>query len=215
MKKILFVLSLFVFVTACKQDKKEVIKDITFSGKIENAKGDSLMIRKDDTTQKFAIAEDGSFSGTVNGGSGFYQMRYKRKRANLYFDQGQETIMNTNFEAFDSTLVFTGTGAAVNNYLKSKGDLADEFSNEIPMKDLYSMDEDAFQEKINAYEKRMLNHLNSANLPEAFSAMQAKNIGFEVINNKVNFESYHQYFAKDEEFKVSDTYNAQFDNLGL
>ena len=45
MKKILLSLSVFIFLFACKPAEVEVI-DISLSGKIENATGDTLMLRK-------------------------------------------------------------------------------------------------------------------------------------------------------------------------
>jgi thiol-disulfide isomerase/thioredoxin len=214
MKKILLSLSVFIFMFACKPAEIEVV-DISLSGKIENATGDTLMLRKNGEVEKFGLAEDGTFSGTVKGGAGYYDLRYKRNGAKVYLTPG-ETVLNTDLNTFDSTLAFSGIGATVNNYLKSKSDLGKNFDEELAMKDLFSLDENGFLEVMNKREKAYTDQMLKAGLPPDFVITQGKNIKYEFINLKQQmFESYHQYFAKDEDFKVSDTYNKQFENLNF
>jgi len=212
MKKILFSLSIFAMFFACKPAEVEV-KDISFSGKIENATGDTLMIRKGDEIEKFGLAEDGTFSGTVKGGEGYYQVRYRRSGADIYLAPG-ENVMNTALKTFDKTLVFSGATGGINTYLMSKSVLSKDFDKEVAMKDLFSMDESDFLKVVNKREKAYVDQLSKAALPASFSASQAKNIKYEFVNIKQQmYESYHQYFAQDEDFKVSDDYNKQFEGL--
>jgi len=212
MKKLLLSFSIFVFMFACKPAEVE-IKEISFSGKIENASGDTLMLRKDGNIEKFGLAEDGTFTGTVKGGEGYYSLRYKRNGASVYLTPG-ETVFNTDVNAFDSTMVFSGVTSKINTYLKSKSDLDKKYEDELGMKDLFSMDENGFLAEMDKREKVYTDQLLKAGLPLDFVTTQGKNIKYEFINFKHQmFEPYHQYFAKDEEFKVSDEYKKQFENL--
>lgn len=215
MKKILLSLSIFVFIFACKPTEVE-IKEITFSGKIENGMqdtGDTLMLRKDGKVEKFGLAADGTFSGTVEGGEGYYSFRYKRNGASLYLMPG-ETQLNTHIDSFNGKMVFSGDGGAINNYLKSKSDLDKEHDEELGMKELFSMDENAFLAEMDKREEEFTDQLLKAGLPLEFVTKQSKNIKYEFVNLKHGmFESYHQYFAEDDEFKVSEDYKKQFENL--
>jgi thiol-disulfide isomerase/thioredoxin len=116
MKRIL-ILSLAICLVGCK---KEEPKDYaTVSGKIENPhESKTLKIFKGRDYEKvIALNDDGTFSDTLKVTEGDYSMQHGEQYGLIYLKNDNESILNTNYEDFAETMVFSGDGADINNFM--------------------------------------------------------------------------------------------------
>lgn len=115
MKKLLalcIALSLF----ACK---KEEPKDYaTVSGKIENPdESKTLKIFQGRNYEKLiTLADDGSFKDTLKVVEGDYTIQHGNQYGVMYLKNDNESTLNTDYESFDTSMVFGGDGADINNF---------------------------------------------------------------------------------------------------
>ncbi|MBT8234313.1 MAG: TlpA family protein disulfide reductase [Saprospiraceae bacterium] len=212
MNKIIIALSLTVLVLACKPGEVEV-KDISFSGKIENPKGDTLFLRNDDIMEKYAVAEDGTFGGTFQGIADYYIFSYNRESAYAYLKPGDETTVSLDTKEFDESLKFEGSGAAENNYLVTKYLISEKLAEEMSTKELYSMEEDTFVYNVKNQEKAMIENLEASSISKAFSEIEADNIKYYILGKLNRYKSYHSYFTDNDGFEPSEAFNKQFESI--
>ncbi len=105
-------LSLF----ACK---KEEPKDYaTLSGKIENAhESKTLKIFQGRTYEKeITLADDGTFKDTLKVIEGDYTIQHGDQYGVIYLKNDNESSLNTNFEDFAKSMVFSGDASDTNNF---------------------------------------------------------------------------------------------------
>ncbi|MBL4604162.1 MAG: thioredoxin, partial [Flavobacteriaceae bacterium] len=117
MKKIMYLAIAALTVVACKQETKDYV---SFSGKITNQNSDSLVIRsKTDRNfhKRITVSEDGTFSDTLKVATGGFSIYDGTEGTSLYLKNGEDIHLTLNTNEFDETIVFTGSGAHVNNYL--------------------------------------------------------------------------------------------------
>jgi thiol-disulfide isomerase/thioredoxin len=75
----------------------------------------------------------------------------------------------------------------------------------IGIKELYSKNEEAFRTRVSGLKKVQQDFLyNSNGLPKNFTKNETSNINFNYLNSLSNYERYHQYYAKEKDFKASD-----------
>ena len=142
MKNLLIIFVSIILLVACKN---EAPKDyVTLSGKITNKLSDELLIRnaKNQVIKTIKVAEDGTFSDTLNVEKGNYSMSDGSEYARLYLSHDSDLFITLNSDKFDETLKFTGKGSAENNYTTKKLLLQEEiFKNP---DDLYGLPKEAF-----------------------------------------------------------------------
>ena len=205
--------SLAVLFVACQSSETVESKTINISGLITNATGDSLAIFKDDQIEKFAIAEDGSFSGSFEGDNAYYTLSYNRENTSVYLSPGDEVNITLDTKQFDESLTYTGTGSENNNYLAKKFLLMEEQQKDPDMRSLYSMDETDFNEVMQEQKGAVNQHLMDTELDAEFKAIEKANIKYEFLSMFSRFEAYHKYFAQDQEFEVSEDFKKVYTDI--
>lgn len=120
MKRIIYLALVVLAIVSCKEEPKDYV---SFSGKISNQNSDSLIIfsRSDrDYRKRISVSEDGSFSDTLKIVKGAYSVYDGTEGTSLYLKEAYDLTLTLNTKEFDETVVYTGNGAAVNNYLAKK-----------------------------------------------------------------------------------------------
>jgi thiol-disulfide isomerase/thioredoxin len=115
MKKILM-LCMAILIIGCK---KEEPKDyVTLSGKIENPhESKTLKILKGrDLKREIPLNDDGTFKDTLKIEAGDYTIQHGQEYGEIYLKNDNETTLNTDYEDFDTKMVFGGDASDVNNF---------------------------------------------------------------------------------------------------
>jgi thiol-disulfide isomerase/thioredoxin len=203
MKKIGF----FFMAIAIVSCKTEVNVDYAIlSGKIKNttSKKVTLYNMYDTSIKKEITLKEGQFTDTVkiSNGNAFF-LRQDQNSINLFLNQGDLLDFTYDAKKPDSTLVFLGVNSIVSTYLHKKSTMLKEVS--IGTKELYSKNEEAFKTRISGLKKVQQDFLYNTNeLPKTFTKNETSNINFNYLNSLSNYERYHQYYAKEKDFKASD-----------
>lgn len=203
MKKLMtFALALVLF-SCAKEEKPEYT---VISGKLINAEEDSFRIIGNSFSKEIRLNSDGSFADTLHlDYNGVYFVRGTSVgTAYLYLEKEK----NVQFEADDKKLediVFTGDLAVENNYITQKSKLSNEILGDA--KSLYSLEETEFLAKLDSFEKKCNELLESAAFTVSdFKEKEIKNIHYNKENNLYSYSAYHGYLTGDQEFKVSDNF---------
>ena len=208
MKKVLLLIAgLAIF--SCKTEPK--IDYTVLSGKIENTKkGDTIVVSGGDFKQKIVLAEDGTFSDKLVTYEGYYTLFYGRNRAALYLTHGDSLHLTTDKLKFNNALEYSGTGTTTNTYLAKKLSEAGNLN----FRAVYAIEEADFLKKIEEMKSEALDRLNNTkDLNEVFVALEKKSINYEYLANLMRYPSYHPYFAKKEDYKVSEDLLKPLDNV--
>lgn len=201
-----------IFAFACNQAEPEP-KEIVLSGQIENSKGDSIAFSVNDEFLKFPVDEDGNFNARFTADAGYYTFNYQRERATFYMTPGDSLHVSFDTEEFDESMSYSGATANDNNYLAGKYLLKEELGKERDMRTLYSMPEDSFLMAIDNSREAVEAFLGEADISEPFRAIEAQNVKYEFVRDKMNYETYHKYFAGVEEVELSESLQAMIDDI--
>jgi thiol-disulfide isomerase/thioredoxin len=207
MKKLVLLVATFA-IFSCKNEPK--IEYILFSGKIENPKGDKIVVSRNDFKKEITIKEDGTFTDTLHTDKGYYSLSHGRERTSFFISSGDDLKLSLDTNKFDETLAYTGKGAANNNYLAGKF-LANENFNAL---EVYASEEADFLKKIEEAKKKIEEVLkNTKDVDADFVVLEKKNINYEYLTNLARYPTYHSYYAKKENFEPSKELLADLDKV--
>ncbi|MGA0231374.1 MAG: TlpA family protein disulfide reductase [Saprospiraceae bacterium] len=201
-----------IFAVACNQDAPES-KEVLLTGQIANAKGDSIAFSVNDDYLKFPVDENGNFDARFTADAGYYTFNYQRERATCYLTPGDSSHVSFDTAEFDESMTFSGASANDNNYLAGKYLLKEDLGKERDIRTLYSMPEDSFLMAIDASRETVEAFLAQADISETFRTIEEQNLKYEFVRDKMNYESYHKYFAGVEEVALSESLQAMIDGI--
>jgi len=202
MKKIFLLLLPAMILVACNQDSSVATETPTtvISGKIENPTGDKLYVSSGENVNVIAVDESGSFADTLALTEGYYSIRHARESGDLYVMPGKNIGLSVDMKSFDESLKFESDGASANNYLAQK--TLKQIENRPNSKELYSMEEAEFAEKVAAMQSSNMSLLDETKgLPADFVANEKQNIKYENLTYLLNYQSAHSYYTKKENFE--------------
>jgi thiol-disulfide isomerase/thioredoxin len=183
------------------------------SGKIANSNGE-LTINSMDRSFKetIEVAEDGSFADTLRIDAGTYMLSQGRNFAQLHIEDGAN--INVNFDAsdFKNTLTISGEGSEISNYLLAKGKKERELMGQGVA--FYQLEEAAYKEKANKIKSALISMIDSTQgVAEDYKEKEKRNINYAYLSRLDRFELYHGYYAKKKDFKVSEGFLSELDEL--
>ncbi|WP_298497772.1 TlpA disulfide reductase family protein [uncultured Algibacter sp.] len=202
MKKLLciaFAIALF----GCKNEIKQDYAIIT--GKIINKQAGDLTINSEDRTikEKLEVTEDGTFIDTLNTDIKSYVLFDGVNPVFLKIEPGYNLNITYDATNFDKTISITGVGSEINNYLISKRKVEMELSKKSA--EFFVLTEDKYKASVLDFKKSQEELLNSTKeLPSDFIAKELRNINYGYLSKLNTYERGHQYFTKNQEFKVSE-----------
>lgn len=151
----LVVLGLVISLTSCK---KEAVKDYaTLQGKIENHKGNEVVVKGQNYLKKIKLNQDGTFKDTLKlpKDQTMFQLLEGDEYADLFLKNGYDIKIKLNDKQFDESLTFEGKGAETNNYLAKKT----LFQEKLFKGDLFDKDEKEFDQEVDKIEKQLTNFI--------------------------------------------------------
>lgn len=211
MKKLLCI----TFAVALIGCKKEVKPDYAIvSGKITNKTIGNVTLGNYDRTfeETLDVSEDGSFIDTIQVKENNYVLFDGKNPVFMYLDSGFNINVSYDVKDFDSTISITGEGSEISNYLITKREIEKNgFGN---AKETYTLDEDSFKDKIKTIKKEQDSVLNnSKGISKDFIAKEMRNTHYFYLRLLTDYESAYKHFTKNEDFKVSDDFLSELNDL--
>ncbi len=199
MKKL--ILGLFALsIVSCQNTKPDYT---LFSGTIQNPNSKKLTIRNgsNKSIREIIVSDTGVFSDTIFNADGYVSFSDGKESSAMYLKDGFVIQLNMDAKEFDETIIYTGNGSDVNNFLAQKFLIKEKSGT---TKDLYSLDEASYFVKMNAQKDKLEKAL--VGLDTNFSKSEKTNINYEHISHVMSYENAHRYFSKNKEFKVSESF---------
>lgn len=127
MKKLLLILTLFFIGSFVYGQGK-----IKFQADIANKNGNSIFIKDNanKTIKEIKVNDKGIFKDEFTAEDGFYMMFDGVEYAQLYLKSGFDLKLKMDAKLFDESIVFTGKGAAENNFLANNSVSSEKFEAE-------------------------------------------------------------------------------------
>lgn len=198
----------FVSITACNLEQKSTAT--IFAGEIVNPTSETVILYKDDIAIDSAYLDmHNRFTFTIDKiDEGLYNFHHAPQYQYVYLSEGDSLLLRLNTMYFDESLVFTGKGEEINNFLIEVF-LNSEEEDKI-IESFYSLTPEKFSEKIDSLKQLKVSLLNEVkidtDLSEASVAMANATINYTTyINNE-------KYPFKNAENKITNTISQNFYN---
>ncbi|GGW43394.1 hypothetical protein [Arenibacter certesii] len=149
MNKPLLYVFILAFVTSCGTEIKKS-PNVFFAGEILNPTSEYVVLYKDEVVIDSAkLTDDNRFSIQLKSAAeGLYHFDHQPELQYVYLEQGDSLMIRLNTEDFDESLIFSGRGKEINNFLL---ELFLSTEEEIPTIYSYShLDPSAFAHKIDS-----------------------------------------------------------------
>jgi hypothetical protein len=171
---------------SCGNSTDDKISKTYFGGKIINPSNDIVQLigvnDKNDTIEvklnednSFYLEFDEIYSNTINYIHGLEEQ-------SVFIEPGDSIIFRLNTEEFDESLVYTGKGSDINNYLVSKF-LKDEEHN-ISLVELYLLNQENFFKNLDSINNDYKILLEDFNYKESFSEA-----GIKYVENEIKYKT--------------------------
>ncbi|NEW79138.1 MAG: TlpA family protein disulfide reductase [Gelidibacter sp.] len=210
MKK-LWLLIAAITILSCKNDKEA---DFTIiSGEITNNRGGEITFKKPNNlefNETIQVSKDGKFLDTLFIESGNYSFQYGRNRAEIFVTPGSNLVINFNVDDFDNTLIFSGKGSEISNYLFGKQKTEKKLLGE--NNEIYKLDEAPYVSKVKDI-KTTLEKLvsGSKGIDDDFKAKEQRNINYTYLTRLNNYQIFHSHYAQMPDFKTSEGFLKELD----
>ena len=211
MKKVLFI-AFAIALIGCEKDVKSDMAII--SGKIINKQSGDLTINSEDRTfqETLDVTADGVFRDTLDTDRNTYILFDGTNPVFLNIEAGYNLNITYDANDFDNTITISGVGSEISNYLIAKRKKEKEIF--VSAKDIYSLGEDEFKNKISEITEAQGTILNDfKNIPTDYKEKEKRNLKYFYLKILKDFENTHKYFTKNENFKVSDDFLNEIKNL--
>ena len=203
MKKLLFGILAFTIISC---NNSEPINYTLFSGTITNANSKTITITDSDVAiRTIKVSDTGTFSDTIFNANGYYTFGNGKETSAMYLKDGYNIQLNMDAKEFDETIVYSGIGSDINNFLAQKKIIKNKTE---PFPVIYSLDETAYLTKMNQQKETLEGLL--AGLDTDFIKQEKVNIKYDYIIHVMRYELAHRYFTKKEDFKVSESFPKVF-----
>lgn len=206
MKKSIYIYLFTILTLSCKNEAP-VIDYAVVLGKFENTSEDEIILsnmvdRK--VSDTINVNPDGTFKDTIRLQKGHYYLKYDKSMSPIYIEEGYQLNITANVKYLDSTMNITGNGSEENLFLKERKNKVDEFDGD---ENFYMLNEEEFKEKIKQ-KKAIQDELIAENkkIAPQFKSSQKRDIEYEYLVALNNYESYHEYYTKKPDFKVSENF---------
>ena len=190
MKKLSIALLLMLVIVSCTNTPKDFV---SLAGKLENNKDSLITISgRTGVVKTITIKDDGSFKDTLKiSKSGVYTFQTSReKRAPLYLKNGYDITINGNAEEFMTSFQYSGTGSANSKFIIAQLDKSQDLGNPA---DIFALDEEAFNVKVNSLKKEYDSILSSySDLDSSLVSMAAK-------QNQQMVDYFRKNYAKNQQ----------------
>ena len=213
MKKIYLIIAAIAIVS-CNSEPK--VDYAIISGTITNAASEKATIYKQadrSVVKEMVLTENGTLNDTIKLKEGsLYSMYQGRNTINLYLSAGDNVTINYDAKEFKNTLKIEGIGAVYAKYLLAKSQKYSELVSEGT--DVYVKEEKEYQKTFQEIKQAQDDFLfNYDSISEDFKQIEKRNIKYQYLSNLNKYKSYHSYYAKKPDFKPSEGFLNELNDL--
>lgn len=213
MKKLFYALAI-VLVVACKN---EAPKDyVLISGNILNIEKDEVKIRELNGafSKTLKLSEDGSFTDTLRINEGNYMIHDNKNFFYVYLEMGNDLHLTYDYNDYNKTMKFSGNGAEINNYFVQKKDKEREIKGDIT--NIFELNESDFKAKQEEIKLGLLELISTnTDISKTNKEKEVRNINYSYLYWLSNYEGNHAYYTKNPDFKISEGYLKELEDLPL
>ena len=192
---------------------------VVFSGKINHAINHELVlydVNNNKTTIK--IDDTGRFADTIAVAfMGQYRYFDKKQQLDVYFEKGKNLYLAYDAQDLKNTAVFSGPGAAANNYLLKKAAIRAESRERLmggKVTNPFELNELAFKEYYLSLKTAMLRELSATpGLSEQYKKLEAGNINYEYLYYLRQYALVQINHLNNKNFKVSKVLSDEWKDL--
>ncbi len=213
MKKILFFIIVTIIFVACKKDS--AVDYAIISGKIINRPTNDITINSIDRTftEPIEISKDGSFIDTLNTDIQPYVLYDGKNPVFLHIEDGFNLNVNYDFKDFSNSLVISGVGSEVNNYLIAKRKIEIDLIG-VSLAALYGANETEYKNKIRSItdaQNKLLT--DSKGISSEYIEKEERNLNYFYLRMLIDYEDAHKHFTKNSDFKVSNDFLEELNSI--
>ena len=148
-----------LFIFSCS-DKTEQQSTVFFGGEIVNPTSDYVVLYHNDTyVDSVKLDDNNRFTFHLDSiDEGLYHFDHTPELQYVYLQQGDSLLARLNTVEFDESLVYSGKGSEINNFLIEMF-LSNEKDEPI-IQDFYPLDPDEFSDKMDSLRDIKLEHLH-------------------------------------------------------
>ncbi|MEY8779947.1 TlpA family protein disulfide reductase [Allomuricauda sp. XS_ASV26] len=194
----LTVLSSLVSCSGTSENKSSIY----FGGEIVNPTSDYVVLYHNDAyVDSVKLDNNNHFAFRFdNIEEGLYHFDHAPELQYVYLSKGDSLLARLNTVEFDESLVYSGKGSEINNFLIEVF-LKNEKEEDV-VKDFYVMDPETFSKKIDSLHTAKVNHLKDLALENEFSdrayAMAEASIDYNTYITKEKYPFYHKKRTGEE-----------------
>ena len=213
MKKSLILFCALAIMTVAKVSSQDFS---VISGKITNEhngalgllEGNSFMGRP---VSNINVSKDGTFSDTLRVKEGIYKIMDGKNIIPIYVKNGNNIVINYDTEDFQNSLIINGKGSIECKFLLEQHRIVFNFNRSAEA--IYSLEETKFKEKLAEYKASQEALLNIRGISNHFVILQKKIITYNHLLALSQYEQVHAHFTKNENFKVSEEFLKELNEL--
>lgn len=208
------VIMVLILFSSCKNESEN--KEYTIlSGKIKNTTAKELIIKSiDGFSKNIKIDKNGSFLDTLQVESGVFALSTGYNYTSLYFKKGDKMTLMIDDKNADSTFVFSGDQADLNNYYVNKAKIEKDFSGK--SSDFLALDEALFEVEMNKHQKELEQNLQAyKNISEDLKTIELRSLNYGRLFKKMLYKDFHGKVIKNEEFLTSADFNKEIDGMDI
>jgi len=212
MKRLLYTCALLFALIACRTEKKNDY--IILRGTVLNKQANDLKLTSlcYSNNKYIPINEDGTFIDTLRVKADNVMLYHGGNLTYMYLEAGDDIQLTFDARDYDNTVKFSGTGSAYNNYLLEKQKVSKGILDGI--ENVYLLNETEFKTKqkelVSAFFKLLE---TTSGLPKEYIDKERRNIRYAYLAKLNDYEGGHGYYTKNKDFKVSDEFLDELDEL--
>jgi len=214
MKKYTSLVLALIVLWSCKQE--EPANYVILSGTMSNTKGGELKITSlNGFSKTINVMDTGTFNDTLYiPEDGLYNLRYEQGRMAPYLVKGATIHFDADAKKFYETLKFSGDNTELNNYYAYKANKDYNFM--MNREASYNVEESTFEAKIKDLQIDLENKLKAVkDIPEDIKAKELRAINYGRLAKKKGYERMYGYLSKNREFKASEDFNKELNELSM
>jgi len=196
-------LYLFLFILVGCDEYKKDSPNVFFSGEIVNPTSDHVVLYKGDVfIDSSSLDKNRMFTFKLDSiEDGLYHFNHAPEYQYVYLEKGDSLLIRLNTVDFDESLVYSGPGEEINNFMMEIF-LANEGEKNLIDK-LYSSDAESFSRKIDSLEQLKLNLLKDlaleSNISENAFQIAKANIVYKYATYKERYPFRHKKLSAKKE----------------
>ena len=186
---------------------------ITILGKITNTEDGIIRIKGESFEKEIKLNEDGSFSENLSiEYDGLYAIETYKSWMPIYFSKDSKIIIHADDNNFLESVQYTGDGSVENQYITKKLMI----TSEIPVNELYQLDENEFLIKIKEIDSSVKVLYNNTTFTNPyFKKKEVDNIRYLNQLNLCYYKKSHEFFSGVTNFEVSEKFPKYDETIDL